>query len=85
MEGVWVFGGTCRRTQGKLFKTVKDRSADTLIPIIEKYIAKGSTVYSDCWKAYSQLNQLGYNHQVANLSVEFKADDGTCTNQIKST
>jgi hypothetical protein len=35
------------------------RDADTLLPLIQKHIAPGSTIYSDCWKAYGSLEELG--------------------------
>lgn len=42
---------------GKAFVcTVPNRSAATLIPIIEAYCARGSVIRSDGWAAYSQLH-----------------------------
>ena len=85
VDGVWVFGGICRDTRRCFFQCVDDRSAETLIPIIQRYVRPGTTIYSDCWKAYSSLSSLGYIHQTVNHSIEFKAADGTCTNLIEST
>ena len=39
-----------------LFQTVSDRSAATLIPIIKRWILPGTTILSDCWKAYNLLS-----------------------------
>ena len=38
-----------------LFFVVPDRSAETLLPIIRKYVAPGSIVFSDAWPAYNLL------------------------------
>ena len=41
--------------------------------------------FPDCWKPYASISSLPeqYSHQTVNHSVEFKADDGTCTNTIE--
>ena len=41
---------------------VDDRSAETLIPIIEKYVKPGTRILSDGWAAYEKLNLHGYEH-----------------------
>ena len=41
---------------------VKDREEDTLIPIIKRHCEEGSTIYSDGWPAYQNLNNHGYTH-----------------------
>ena len=64
------------------------RGAQTLIPIIQKYIKPGTVILSDndCWKAYSILKDEGYTHLTVNHSIEFKnKETGTCTNLIEST
>lgn len=86
IEGVWVFGGIERESKRCFFEVVEDRSAATLIPLIKKYIRPGTTILSDCWKAYSSLSSEGYLHLTVNHSIEFKnKETGACTNQIKST
>ena len=50
---------------------VEDRSADTLLAVIQQYIAQGTTVISDCWKAYDCLEKEGYVHLKVNHSVNF--------------
>lgn len=50
-----MFGGVERET-GKCFLIpVPDRKAETLIKLIIKWIKPGTTIISDCWKAYSSL------------------------------
>ena len=59
VEGVWVFGGIERESRRSFFRIVEDRSAETLIPIIKEFVLPGTTIISDCWKAYSSLSKEG--------------------------
>jgi len=43
-------------------KKAKDARATTLIPIIEKFVAEGSTIITDELSAYCSLNPEKYNH-----------------------
>jgi transposase-like protein len=86
VDGAWVFGGVERDSGRCFFEVVGDRSADTLIPIIQKYIKPGTTIISDCWKAYSSLSSLNYKHYTVNHSKEFvNQSTGAHTNTIEST
>jgi transposase-like protein len=51
---------------------VKDRTAGTLIPIIERHVEKGSTIYSDGFYAYFHLNDIGYRHFTVIQKYSFK-------------
>ena len=46
-------------------------TAATLLPIIQWYIRPGSVVYSDEWRAYSQLQHNGYDHRTVTHSCNF--------------
>ena len=46
----WVFGGWCRETKESFMYAVPDRSAATLLPIIQTYIRPGTTVMPDLWR-----------------------------------
>ncbi|CAM1299959.1 Uncharacterised protein r2_g985 [Pycnogonum litorale] len=48
----WVFGGIYRETSEIFMYTVPDRSAATLLPIVQGSILPGTTVISDLWRAY---------------------------------
>ncbi|XP_067685777.1 uncharacterized protein [Haliotis asinina] len=86
VEGVWVLGGIERESRQVFLTTLTDRSADTLLPAIEKHVAKGTTIITDCWKAYSKLGQLGYKRLTVNHSEHFKdPETGAHTNTIEST
>ena len=50
---------------------VKDRTAETLMGVIKQYIASGSSISSDFWKAYQCLDKEGYKHLTVNQSINF--------------
>ena len=61
------------------------RDAETLLPLIQKHIAPGTTIHSDCWKAYGSLEELGYKHYTVNHSEHYKdPETGVHTNNIES-
>jgi hypothetical protein len=39
---------------------------------VQKFVKPGSRILTDCWKAYSKLSELGYEHGVVNHSKHFK-------------
>ena len=47
---------------------VQDRSAATLIPIIEEYILQGTTIYSDEWESYNVIPPGNFQHLTVNQS-----------------
>ena len=63
---------------------VEKRDRETLIPIIEQFIAPGTTIISDCWKAYDILGKMDYIHFKVNHSIKFKNINGDHTNKIES-
>ena len=71
VEGHWVFGGTEHITGKSFMVEVDKRDAAMLLPIIQRYIRPGSVVYSDEWRAYSQLQHNGYDHRAVNRSRNF--------------
>lgn len=86
VEGQWIFGGREKNDTSKVFMVpVHNRKAVTLVPLITKYIKKGSIIHSDCWKAYNSLSDIGYTHYTVNHSKTFKNwATGACTNKIES-
>jgi transposase-like protein len=61
---------------------VPNRTADTLTTIIHRFVRPGSTIYTDCWAGYSNLESLGYAHRTVNHSQTFR-DGDVCTNTIE--
>lgn len=67
----WIFGGISMKTSKCFITLVPDRSEDTLIFLILKYIKTGTKIYSDSWKSYNKLSNLGYPHSTVNHSIQF--------------
>lgn len=70
VEGQWVFGGIEEGSRKSFMFAVDDRSEATLLPIIETFIEKGTTIISDCWKAYCNLEKHGYKHLTVNHAFQ---------------
>lgn len=76
---------------------VKERNEATLRALIEEHILPGSVIYSDEWKAYTNIDTWMWlpeledgviekrylGHQTVNHSKELIAMDGTHTNTIE--
>lgn len=69
---VWVFGMVERATNSLILYPVHDRRAKTLLPLIERHVQPGSTIYSDGWSAYCPLNEMGYRHFTVLHKYTFK-------------
>lgn len=88
---IWVFGMYERSAEAKkrcIFITVPKRDASTLLNVIYKHIAPETTIFSDCWKAYSQIKNLPnrfYQHKTVNHDLHFVDPETlTHTNSIES-
>lgn len=78
LSQVWLFGGIERVSKKRFVVPLMNdegeplpRNKETLIPLIQKFIRPGSTVYSDSWRAYNSLGEEGYRHWCVNHSVNF--------------
>lgn len=68
-----VFGILCR--DGQVWaELVRDVEAIDLQPIIERKVKKGSTVYSDGWRAYTGIATKGYVHRLVDHGKEQYSD-----------
>jgi len=54
---------------------VQDRTEDTLLACIKKWIMPGTTIISDCWKSYNCLNSEGFQHLTVNHTYNFVDPD----------
>ena len=82
----WVFGMYEVETGWRKFVYVSNRTALTLLPIINRFIVRGSRIVSDCWMAYNSLSDEGYNHIQVNHSYEFRDElTGSHTDNIEAT
>lgn len=76
LKGRWVLGGIEREAdengiRGMFLVGVPDRTADTLLNIIKQYVRPGTTIMTDCWKAYDGLTQENFKHLSVNHSINF--------------
>lgn len=85
----WVFGLAERSMDQPNYQRkvvmiiVSNRTKATLIPLIQKYVSRGATIYHDDWAAYKKLHEYGYEHGTVVHKREFKSADGVCTNLIE--
>jgi hypothetical protein len=91
VNGVWVVGGVERTEERRMFAaTVLKRDEPTLTDVIRRFVLPGSTIYTDCWKAYKfDKENISMRHYTVNHSENYKetAPDGTVvhTNTIEGT
>jgi transposase-like protein len=72
MDGVWVFGMVERSPSRRIIMIpVENRSALTLINLLTKYVISESTIYSDCFRAYSHIKDHFDVHKQVNHSLSF--------------
>jgi transposase-like protein len=84
VEGKWVFGGVERETGICFMIPVDHRGKDILLAIIKHCILPGTTIISDCWRAYNCLSDEGFIHETVNHSKTFKdPETGAHTNTIE--
>ena len=81
VKGQWVFGGVERQSGRTFLVPVPDRTADTLVAIIRDWIEPGTTVITDSWAAYRNLESLGFTHRTVKHPIHFvDPDTGAHTN-----
>lgn len=86
VEGAWIVGGIERTPQKKVFlAVVENRSAETLLKVLNTHLLPGTIVYTDMWKAYDGIETvLGLDHFTVNHSRHFKDPvTGIHTNTIE--
>ena len=87
---VWVFGivDTSFRPSRAVLQIVDNRSAITLLPIVQSVCRRATIIHSDSWAAYRALHErTGLAHGQVNHSDRehrFVASDGTHTQNIES-
>ena len=57
VESIWVVGVAERISKRIVLRQVEKRDSLTLTTFCKKYIKKETTIYSDCWKGYSNLSK----------------------------
>ena len=79
VEGGWVFGMIKKKANGLAGKAflsiIPDRTADTLIPLIQQLVQPGTRIISDCHAPYMRLRRLGFDHVAVNHSEGFRTEN----------
>ena len=81
-----VFG--LKKRKGKIYiQIIKNCSKNEILPPIKAKISKGSTVYTDGFKTYDGLVDMGYkkHYHVHHRKNEFSKREGKVKNHIKGT
>jgi transposase-like protein len=75
IEGAWMIGGIERnenKNEKKLFMLpITQRNVSNIDQIIKRYVKPGTTIYTDCWKGYNNVKNIGYTHKTVNHSKHF--------------
>ena len=61
----------CRNTHQVRLFYVKDKKKKTLLPIITKYVKQGSTIITDKFASYLNIDKEGFYHFSVNHSQDF--------------
>ena len=89
VEGKWYLGMVERGNPGNCILVQcpnNRRDAATLLPLIQHNVLPGTTIISDQWAAYNQLQNLGYVHQTVNHTLFFRdPNTGVHSNTIEGT
>lgn len=71
VTGTWVLGGICVESGELFLQPVDKRDKATLLPIIIDKVHPGTTIITDCWRAYTDLANNGFSHLTVNHSLNF--------------
>ena len=79
-----VFG--IKKRNGRVYtQIIKNATGAEIRPIIKEFVRKGSTVYTDGWRAYDGLVLSGYKHHRVNHSIfEYSDRKGNHINGIEN-
>ena len=83
----WVVGGVCRETNECFLYAVDNRNAETLTGVITSSIRPGSTIVTDCWRGYLNIESIpnmSYTHLTVNHQQNFvDPTTGAHTNTVE--
>ncbi len=82
-EGKTVVFGMMQRDGDVMTKVVPDAKTRSLRPHILENVEKGSTINSDEWFAYRNLDKEGYEHKTVNHGEKEYVDGDTHVNSIE--
>ncbi len=84
VEDTWVLGIISLNTNEFRVEAIpaNKRDAPTLEALVEKHVALGTTIMTDCWKGYNGLDDVGFEHLTVNHKYHF-VDPDTWANTQK--
>ncbi|KAK5642740.1 hypothetical protein RI129_008907 [Pyrocoelia pectoralis] len=71
IDGRWFLGGFERGTNNIFIVPIPIRNAATLLQVVRNRIRPGTTIISDCWRAYDCLNHEGFDQFTVDHGVTF--------------
>ena len=74
--------GMIERNGNLIAQVVQNTKQETIEPVINKSIKKGSNVYTDEWHAYKDLHK-NFNHEITNHSIKQYVNGKATTNSIE--
>lgn len=81
----WVIGMYDVNQKRGFISYIPNKSAVTLQNIIVNHVRRGTEIWTDQWRGYSNLRHLGYNHLTVNHKKNFRDPiTGVCTNHVES-
>ncbi|ESN97760.1 hypothetical protein HELRODRAFT_143239, partial [Helobdella robusta] len=81
----WLFGGIDNVSKEAFLEEVAQRDAATLLPIIQRHVLPGTTIWSDKWAAYANIPRVtGLAHDTVNHRYGCVAPNGVHTNAIEN-
>ena len=81
--GKTIVAGMVERGGQAVVKVVPDVKAHTLLPMIQRHVPTGQTVYSDEMLSYNRLSSLGYMHRTVQHSAKQYVVGKAHTNNIE--
>ena len=80
----WIVGGIDDNGEC-FFELTTKRNANILECIIRRNVKDKSTIWTDSWRGYSNLENLGFLHDTVTHKYNFVSETGVHTNRIEST
>ena len=84
VDGSWILG-LVQRDNGAFRLEIcpgNRRDKETLLGLVTKHVKPGTTIHTDCWRAYNGLVELGYPHYTVNHSKNFVDPETGCHTQM---
>ncbi|MGA9048475.1 MAG: IS1595 family transposase [Dehalococcoidia bacterium] len=82
-EGKTAVIGIAQRKGKVISKVVTDTKRSTVMPLINKNVAKKSIIYTDEYPVYDAIDKFGYGHEEVNHSIGQYVNGNASTNTIE--